>query len=395
MNRQPLVSRCRGHWPQIFRAVAPHPVMLEAIERAQKYPNSVSRQKTYCPVHTGKSGKAFRVLPNFTLNGYCVCNSCNEGKPMSGYEALMWLTGEDVKPIGQKLGAYLDNLEGPRLRDSGIIVPPEPVVAVAPAAPEQAQKPEDGTPADELLEFLAEAFPFDHPQSEPARCYYRRRGFTSYPVSPVLKCHPGLRYWVPSERREQLFPTLFAVFQTLDGEFAGLHGTVITQDGHKAPVNEPKVTAKVRGRTLSGAAVRMFEPGPILGTIEGIEKAWAVHLGTGMPMWPGTNAPLMGSMEIPPEVQLTVIWADFDEFKVNHGKLFEPGRVAAERLRARLQAQHRAYRLVYPTILNQRGKDWEDVWHTLGRDGFPTIAGRLWSLPTVRSVMERWRRPSR
>lgn len=366
--------------------------MLEAIERAQKYPSSVSRQKTYCPVHTGKSGKAFRVLPEFTLNGYCVCNSCNGGAPMNGYETLMWLTGYDVQRTGQKLGAYLDGREGPRIGSSSIVVPPAPVVSLVPTVEKEEQ---DGTPADELLEFLAEAFPFDHERSEPARRYYRGRGFASYPVSPVLKCHPGLRYWVPSERREVLFPTLFAVFQTVEGEFVGLHGTVITEDGRKAPVNEPKVTAKVRGRTLSGAAVHLFEPGPILGTIEGIEKAWAVHLGTGMPMWPATNAPLMGSMEIPPEVQLTVIWADFDELKVNHGKLFEPGRVAAERLQVRLRAQYRAFQTVYPKILNQRGKDWEDVWHTLGPKGFPTIQGRLWSLPTVWSVMERWRRPSR
>jgi putative DNA primase/helicase len=197
---------------------------------------------------------------------------------------------------------------------------------------------------------------------------------------------------VPEERRERLFPTLLAVFQGPDGEFAGLHGTVVTEDGQKAPVREPKIAGKVRGGTLSGAAIRLFEPGPILGVTEGIEKAWAVRLATGMPVWPGSNSALLGSMVIPPEVLRVVIWADYDCLKIlTNEAVFEPGRVAAERLRARLQAQYRATEILYPTVLGARGKDWEDVWHTLGASGFPTLSRGVHSFPTVWSLMQRWR----
>jgi putative DNA primase/helicase len=344
--------------------LAPHPRMLEAIERGP-------RGKTYCPVHGGKSGKAFKIEKDFAQSGHVRCNSC---RARYGFGLLMWLNQWDVRTTAQRLGAYLDGQSSPSH--------PPPAIPRAPV-PSPAPADERGKPREAVLALWDRAFPLGHPHAEPAQRYLTSRGLEGLPNLPNLRCHPHLPYYEEqSDGRWKLagrFPTLLARLIGPDGRMVGLHRTYLTSEGAKAPVEVPKKVLAIRGLSLLGAAVPLGRSAAVLGVAEGLETALSVVLATGMPMAACTSTALMRALVVPSSVQRLVIWADFDVLtRLPNGRWLEPGREAAEALAARLRGEHRSVAILYPRIplrsrLPERGVDWNDAWTRQGPSGFPTL----------------------
>jgi putative DNA primase/helicase len=381
MFSERLTDRARGRWSEIVRALAPHPIVLEAIERARAYPRNALNQKTACPVHGGKSGRAFRVLPDFEQNGHCTCNSCGS---KWGFGLLMWLNGWDAHRTASELAAYL-NGRGQVPTRAPRASPPRPAVVPKPNPPPK------GKTQPELLAWWDEAVSLEDPRGAPAKLYLASRGLVGLPSLPSLRCHAGLSVFVEEHQGWKRFPTLLARYQDASGRLIGLHRIFLTEAGEKAPIPEPKMSIKAREEeSLAGSGIQLMDAGPILGVAEGLETALSVYLATGMPMWAATNTALLGGLIVPACVQRLVIWADYDELKIRRdGTVVEPGRQAAERLAARMHAEYRAVRTLYPAMLGTRGADWNDVWVTLGAAGFAKVNLNFPSLPTVWSLLRR------
>ncbi|MFL6600746.1 MAG: toprim domain-containing protein [Steroidobacteraceae bacterium] len=375
MYSERLTDRARGRWSEIIRALAPHPIVLEAIERARAYPRDVLKQKTACPLHGGKSNRAFRVLPDFEQNGHCVCNSCGS---KWGFGLLMWLNGWDAHQTASALAAYLNRRER-------IAMPPRPYPTPTVSVSES-DAPPKGKTRQQLQAWIDEAFGLPDARAGPARRYLDSRGLAGIRDLPSLRGHPDL------ECGWRHLPALIAPYQHVSGRLVGLHRIFLTDEGQKAPIPEPKMSIRAREEaSLAGSALQLMDAaGPILGVAEGLETALSVFLATGMPMWAATNTALLGGLIVPACVQRLVIWADYDELKIlPNGTVVEPGRQAAERLTARMRAEYRAVRTLYPTMLGRRGVDWNDVWVELGAAGFPKFNFNFGSLPTVWSLLRR------
>ncbi len=137
-----------------------------------------------------------------------------------------------------------------------------------------------------------------------------------------------------------------------------MHRTYLTRDGLKAPVRSPRKLMPVEtGIRLSGGAIRLFPPSPVLGIAEGIETALAVRLATGMPVWSAVCASLLARFAPPAGTRRLVVWADRD--------LSGAGEAAARDLRSRLLSRGIAVDIRLPAgpiPPGAKGLDWADLW---------------------------------
>lgn len=84
----------KGQWDRIFSRLAP------ALKQAQEH----AGKHIPCPVHGGKD--AFRLFPDYSVNGACICNTC--GSFRDGFATLSWVNGwtfwESLEAVASELG---------------------------------------------------------------------------------------------------------------------------------------------------------------------------------------------------------------------------------------------------------------------------------------------------
>lgn len=128
------------------------------------------------------------------------------------------------------------------------------------------------------------------------------------------------------------FPAMCAAVRDVKGRLVTLHRTLLTSFGTKADVAAPKRLMKLpNGRTISGCAIHIGEPGDVLALAEGIETALSVAISTNIPCWACICAHGMEVVEIPEPVKEVLIFADKDRSNT--------GQRVAEKLACRLQSQ--------------------------------------------------------
>lgn len=369
MESQSLTQRCRGRWPEIMAALAPFEDLLKAIERG-------SRRQGWCPVHRGQHGDAFRVFKDFRETGGAVCNSC--GKFGTGFKVLMWINGWDELRTGQALKRFLDGERTPissAMRKVAVPVMPREQETTRPTR-------------ERLLELWNQARPLTHAESEPVRRYFAARHLKGLDLESltVLRCHPSFGYY-EAKKLIGHFPTLLAYVVDLAGELIGLHRTYLTSDGCKAPV--PKVKKMLAAReveTVSGGAVRLQPPGPVLCTCEGLENGLTALLKNRVPMWPATSVPLLENVLLPAQVRHVVIWGDLEPPKRQpDGSVRQPGLDGAKKLADRLKAEGRTVEMLFPKP-RQKGiekLDWNQVLMEYGLDAIPRLSIQVRMLPTA------------
>jgi phage/plasmid primase-like uncharacterized protein len=287
------VRQCAaGRWSDILEAIAP--ALTPALCRAGRH--------VPCPVHGGTDG--FRLFPDVEQTGGGICNTC--GTFHDGFALLMWVNGWSF-PEALQAAAHELGMTDERAPETRRVYNPRP-------------RP-TGQDRESVIEALNRVWQQSldpaNRRAAPLRMYLDRRGLSGVKLDAVVvRFHPALGYWQRDDRNEMKlvgrFPAMVALVTGPDGAPVTVHRTYLTPDGRMAPVPNPKKLMGYPGNSLAGGAIRMFAPGPELGIAEGIETALAVHLRTGMPVWPAISAGLLAGLEPPAETALVVVWADRD-----------------------------------------------------------------------------------
>jgi hypothetical protein len=187
----------------------------------------------------------------------------------------------------------------------------------------------------------------------PVGAYLKNRGLDliDYPSSLRMSVLP---YYDGDVERGR-FPVMLGAVTDKGHKLLALHRTFLTDDGHKAPVENPKKLTSTSA-TIAGASIKLRPPEIIegklsLGVAEGIETALACSLGFQVPTWSCMSANGIKTFIWPPNLERLVIFADHD--------LSGVGQEAANALAARAAAAGLEVRILVPTTA---GEDWLDVY---------------------------------
>ncbi len=141
-------------------------------------------------------------------------------------------------------------------------------------------------------------------------------------------------------------PAMLAMVRDSAGNPCQLHRTYLTEDGQKAPVET--VRRVMPGKHPEGSAVRLAEPGDVLGVAEGIETAFAAQKLFGVPVWATLNTSRLEKWRPPEDAKSVIVFSDNDRSFA--------GQKAAACLAYRL-ARHVDVEIKQPSTV---GDDWND-----------------------------------
>lgn len=356
-----LKELAKGRWADIFEDLAPRRSPTDSDHcLAEAY--AANGFHVSCPVHGGFDG--FRLFSDFNETGGTVCNTCRAHP--DGFSTLAWLLEKEYKSGAfkeaiKRIAGWLEVDHTERVRKE--------------------RKPLEFKPLmdpDKAFAKIAEVWRGSKDiKGTVAEKYLINRGIYPENIPRVLRFHPGLNYWHAKEKKSYgTWPCLLAPIRDRENKIISVHRIFLTEDGKKAPVPDAKKMMAMCGE-MRGTAIKLFEPGEILGVAEGIETALAAHAISRMPVWSCVSAPLLEQVDIPDVVKTLVIWADKD----HSGR----GADAAEKLADRAEKLGKRVEIcmpVQPIPEGDKGIDWLDVLMTYGIPGFP---------PKWR----RWRPPSR
>lgn len=309
-------ARAHGRWTTILRALG----VGERILNKRNQP---------CPLCGGTD--RFQYTDKFGEGNYH-CRGCGAGgglKLLQGYHG--WSFGITLRRVEECVGS--------------VTVP---------------WRPKPGEPSAERMKDLAkrlweQAKPIA--RGDEVDCYLRNRGLQLSEYPRTLRCHSALGYYEKDvsgrSRKVGEYPAMLACIQKADGHAVTLHRTYV-KDGKKALGRQSK---KVLASGISGAAVRLFEPGDALAITEGIETALAIHLGTAQPVWAALSAGNLEKVWIPDTVRRISIYADNDATSEYKGQ--SSAFILAARLKKDRRAGRRCVEVFVPKIA---GADWADVW---------------------------------
>lgn len=308
-----IKHRASGHWPDILQRLGIDPILL-------------NRKNQPCPLCGGHD--RFQFTDKFA-HGNFFCRGCGPG---DGFKLLKGV-------LGLRFGAALEAVES--------------VVGGISSSIRQVTPTKVSTNAL-MRRIWDEAGPIT--EDDQAGRYLAKRGLALSAYPDMLRCHPGLGYFVRDEagrsRQVAQYPALLASVQGPDGERVALHRTYLV-DGEAPSGIDVK---KLLGGGLQGGAVRLFAPTDVLGLAEGIETALACHLATRKPVWASLGANNLRNLWIPPSVSHVIIYAD------NDADRHFAGQAAAYALAERLTRQQDRNLKVEVFIPEQPGQDWADVW---------------------------------
>lgn len=339
--------QAKGRWDQILVALAPK------LEPAVK---AMGRKHVPCPVHGGRDG--LRTFRDVADSGGVVCNTC--GIRADGFATLMWINDWDFLATLEAVAEYLHVGKATQALSR-----PSPVMVDDQASDERKRQI--------LNRIWNESVTIEDRIAEPARLYLARRGIT-VKAPAALRFHPSLGYFDGS-KLEGCYPAIVMMVHGSDGSPVTIHRIYLTREGMKAPVESPKkMMSYPSSRDVTGGAIRIVGPGPVMAVAEGVETALAVMEGTGLPVWCGINAYLLENMVLPDDTERVIVFADKDRPSPQHPK--GHGQEAARALVLRLwELGIQASAIVPPGVIpeGQKSLDWLDILRRDGKAGFPTI----------------------
>ncbi len=182
-----------------------------------------------------------------------------------------------------------------------------------------------------------------HVEGELVGRYLAGRGIRSFPRS--IRQTGVLRFG------RTPMPAMIAGVQGPDRRLIAVQTTLLTWQGKKAPVSNPKTTTGRLGR----GAVRLGKAGEVLGIAEGVETALSAQQLSDVPCWASLGCHRLAKLWIPPEVRELHIFADNDP----------AGRRDAEVAAAHFTRQGLAVRLRWPAA---GFKDFNDALQAEAKD---------------------------
>lgn len=315
-DQRSAIEIAEGHWTNILQSAGIESSLL-------------TRKESPCPICHGSTRfiyydkdekglpKEYRTNPK----GLSFCNHCG-GR--SGIQLLMDYKGCDFKTACEFIENwyYGHPVEPTRSTYSPPVESQQSIEARIKKARSKHQsiwragKPV--TEGDPVFKYLCNRIP----------------GFHAGLLSPMIKYHPQLEYWVEEKGSYSLlgkFPGMIAFVTAPDGTCQDIHRTFLTPDGFKADVPCPKKTVASTG--VFGGAIQLVRPtGNVLAVSEGIETAYAVELFKKLPCWALLNSYNMSKFEVPNNVEFLHIFEDND---VPDARGVRVGQKAAQALQER------------------------------------------------------------
>jgi putative DNA primase/helicase len=268
-----------------------------------------------CPICGGKDRFRFDDRES---RGTWICNQCGSG---DGYKLLELFKGWTFKEAAREVQLI-----------AGVVRQ----TVNETVAPENAQKL---AAVKKIWQDSIRIAPGD-----PAFRYIRARaGEVVIPTS--LRFHPALAYVDDGEVTH--YPALVAVVMSAEGKGVAVHRIYLTAEGAKAPVESQKKL--LAGGDISGAAVRIGDPGEEIGIAEGIETALVACRKFGFPVWSAITAGGMEKWRPPDTVKRVTVFGDNDRSFT--------GQASAYSLAKKLKA---AGFDVSVKIPEKEGTDWAD-----------------------------------
>jgi len=234
-----------------------------------------------CPICEG--GKDRFRFDDKDGNGTWWCNACGNG---DGLELLRRVKGlsfaEAAKQVDEITGRTSDPRQGRERR-------------------------REASSARHRIERLASSSQPALAGINPVTRYLKSRGLFA---TPATRYCPRVRYYEDGKPCG-VYPAMVHSVRSPGGAVLSLHVTYLTQDGRKADVRCPKKLLPASG-PLAGAAIRLMEPGPVMGIAEGVETAMAAHALFRFPVWAAVNSTLMEKVQWPDVVKTLFVYADND-----------------------------------------------------------------------------------
>lgn len=275
-------------------------------------------KQTPCPLCGGEDRFCFS---NRTGEGDYVCRRCGGGK---GFQLAQKHTGEEFKPLADKIDRIVGNLPPPKLLEKGTRK-----MASVNLARELWRSSSAITPDDPVGRYLT------------SRCC---------PIG-----HPKVLRYVPELQRYEdktVHPGMIAFFS--NGKSSTLHRTYLTFEGKKADFTPNRMF--MGGSIPDGGAIPLGDAAQVMGVAEGIETALSAALMFNMPVWATTSEGALQKFVPPPTVRFLTIFADNDRNYVGQAAAM----LLAKRLMLEAQKSGRDIAVVV-SIATVHGADWNDV----------------------------------
>ena len=369
LDAREVGERAKGNWDRVFAALAPN--LGDALKHKGRHVS--------CPIHGGTDG--FR-LDHKSLHGEGICNTCSDflsgGKRrfLDGFGILMWATGDKFPVVLEDVASIV---APDLLRQDRRFSQPKVVARRTYTPP---PRTEDDVKRDQnLVNRMRDVWNSGRPISDRsallAHRYFESRGLppprAEDEVDSELRFVPSLSYFHEQEGEtiRDHFPAIVALVRNVEGNVRAVHRIYLARDGFgKAPVPAAK---KMMGKpdivSLQGCSVHLGRPGPVLGTAEGIETAWAVRAFTGFKVWPAVNSTLLRQWVPPKGVQGVHIFGDKDRSG--------DGQDAMQSLQTRLIEHGYSVRADLPQgeiPVGQKSLDWEDLYREFGERAIWKVA---------------------
>jgi putative DNA primase/helicase len=290
---------CRGKWRGILATLG--------VDQKQ-----LSGNHAPCPLCGGKDRFMFDDKGG---NGSSICHQCGA---RTGFQLAQALRGWDGKTavleIRQIVGSVTPDRTKPQVTDE--------------------QK------AAWNREVWQASRPIEH--GDLADRYLRSRGVGLDAYPRCLRFNPDCRWGAAKS-----FPALISL---IEGDGALIHRTYLDPDGGgKAPVDDPRRI--MPGSFPRHGAVRLAEPGRVLGIAEGVETALSASRLFDVPVWATISAAGMSNFEPPEGVETVIIYGDHDANFTGHAVAYTLARrlVTVRKIKADV------------VIPDERGCDWNDV----------------------------------
>jgi len=314
INAYDIKQRASGCWAEIICTLAPH--LTSTIQRGRKHGP--------CDMCGGKDRAS--CFNDFGQTGGIHCNKGNCRGGADGFSVLQWANGWTFPETLKAVQEHLNMNDG---------IPYSPSKTNA--------KDWSGE-----LKKLEQVWNESKLNSERLKKYLDFRGL-SLEVPPTLRFCSQQYHFSTGKNH----PAMIAMIKKGDA-LVGIHKTYLDYEGSgKAKIEKSKLLKKC-AETMSGGAVRLFEPEPDkpLVLCEGIETALAIREYSGWPVWPCTSRTMLEKVELPDHINEVVIGADCD--------LSGDGERSAKVLANRLVSEGRKVRISLPPFNEGSYGDWLD-----------------------------------
>lgn len=355
-DKEQIQARATGRWFEIFQALEPR--LNEAIEHAGYH--------VPCPAGTG-SRDGFRLANDSNTDGHAFHNQVDNRKLSDGFGVLMWLNNWRFTETLERVHNYLEGK------------PDVTYSALVSTAPDDESWKRKAKALERMLEHSTST------ANDAVRAYYHNRGIdnASGISSPSLRYHKGVSIFYRGQtiKNASGWVTVPAIIGRMSNSqgWTGAQIIRLTRSGHKATDFMRDAIEQATGSrpgqlsnkqmlksapSMTGSAVRFGKAESTLCAGEGLESMLAVALALEtLSVASAGTAALLAGLEVPPQVNRLLIFADKDRPKeLPNGRLVEPGLDAAEKLRDRMKDRMDVEILLPPSQIPPGAKsvDWLD-----------------------------------